>query len=95
MAVTVLPSPGWALVMPSLQSILSRATPPDQQGLLQGGIASVNTGTAIIGPPLATTVFAYFIGPEAPMLLPGASFYLGAVLILASNYVLTELFFTT
>ncbi len=76
--------PGWALVMPSLQSVLSRATPPDQQGLLQGGLASVNTGTAIVGPPMATTVFAYFIGPEAPLLLPGASFYLGAVLILAS-----------
>lgn len=76
--------PGWALVMPSLQSVLSRATPPDQQGLLQGGLASVNTGTAIIGPPLATTAFAYFIGPDAPMLLPGASFYLGALLILAS-----------
>jgi DHA1 family tetracycline resistance protein-like MFS transporter len=83
-AIMLVHIPGWALVMPSLQSILSRATPPDQQGLLQGGLASVNTGTAIVGPPLATTVFAYFIGPEAPLHLPGASFYLGAALILAS-----------
>lgn len=83
-AIMLVHIPGWALVMPSLQSILSRATPPDQQGLLQGGLASVNTGTAIVGPPLATTVFAYFIGPEAPVHLPGASFYLGAALILAS-----------
>jgi len=83
-AIMLVHIPGWALVMPSLQSILSRATPPDQQGLLQGGLASVNTGTAIVGPPLATTAFAYFIGPEAPVHLPGASFYLGAALILAS-----------
>jgi DHA1 family tetracycline resistance protein-like MFS transporter len=83
-AIMLIHIPGWALVMPSLQSILSRATPPDRQGLLQGALASVNTGTAIVGPPLATTVFAYFIGPDAPMLLPGASFYLGAGLILAS-----------
>lgn len=76
--------PGWALVMPSLQALLTGATPPDEQGLLQGALSSVNTGTAIVGPPLATTVFAYFIGPTAPFLLPGASFFLGAGLILVS-----------
>ena len=76
--------PGWALVTPSLQAILSRAAPPNEQGLLQGALGSVNTGTAIVGPPLATTVFAFFIGPDTPMLMPGASFFLGAVLILAS-----------
>lgn len=76
--------PGWALVTPSLQAILSRAAPPNEQGLLQGALGSVNTGTAIVGPPLATTVFAFFIGPDTPMVLPGASFFLGALLILAS-----------
>jgi MFS transporter, DHA1 family, tetracycline resistance protein len=83
-AIMLVHIPGWALVVPSLQALLTRATPPGEQGLLQGALGSVNTGTAIIGPPVATAVFAYFIGPETPMLLPGASFFLGAALLLAS-----------
>lgn len=83
-AIMSLHVPGWALVTPSLQALLTRATPPGEQGLLQGALASVNTGTAMVGPPVATAVFAYFIGPAAPMLLPGASFFLGAALIAAS-----------
>ncbi|MBM3532149.1 MAG: TCR/Tet family MFS transporter [Alphaproteobacteria bacterium] len=83
-AIMLIHIPGWALVTPSLQALLTRATPPNEQGLLQGALASVNTGTAIVGPPVATAVFAYHIGPEAPMLLPGASFLLGALLLLAS-----------
>jgi MFS transporter, DHA1 family, tetracycline resistance protein len=83
-AIMLVHIPGWALVVPALQGILSRAVPSDEQGLLQGALASVNTGTAVIGPPMATQAFAYFIGPAAPLLLPGASFFLGAALTLAA-----------
>ena len=87
-AIMLVHIPGWALVTPSLQALLTRATPLNEQGLLQGALASVNTGTAIIGPPVATSVFAYFIGPDAPMLIPGASFFLGAALLFASIVVI-------
>lgn len=83
-AIMLVHIPGWALVVPSLQGLMTRAVPPSEQGLLQGAFASVNTGTAIVGPPLATAVFAYFISAEAPVHLPGASFFLGAALIVAS-----------
>lgn len=85
MAYAIMPLhiPGWALVVPSMQTIMTRSVPPDEQGLLQGAFASINTGTAIVGPPLATSVFAYFIGPDAPIQLPGASFFLGGALIVA------------
>jgi len=87
-AIMLVHIPGWALVTPSLQALLTRATPRSEQGLLQGALASVNTGTAIIGPPVATAVFAYFIGPEAPMVIPGASFLLGSALLLVSMAVI-------
>jgi DHA1 family tetracycline resistance protein-like MFS transporter len=89
-AIMLIHIPGWALVTPSLQALLSRAVPPGEQGLLQGALASVNTGTAVVGPPLATAAFAYFIGPDAPVYLPGASFFLGSALILASMAIISR-----
>ena len=89
-AVMLIHIPGWALVTPSLQGLLSRAVPPSEQGLLQGALSSVNTGTAVVGPPLATAVFAYFITADAPIYLPGASFFLGAALILASMAIISR-----
>ena len=87
-AIMLIHIPGWALVVPSMQTIMAESVPPGEQGLLQGAFASGNTGTAVIGPPIATAVFAYFIGPDAPVLLPGASFFLGSILIVACIAVL-------
>jgi DHA1 family tetracycline resistance protein-like MFS transporter len=36
----------------------------------------------MVGPFLFTLTFAYFIGPQAPMTLPGAPFLLAAALLL-------------
>jgi len=52
--------------------------------MLQGGIASVNSITAIVGPPLATNLFGYFISAKAPFHLPGAAFFAASALALAS-----------
>jgi hypothetical protein len=46
--------------------------------------ASVMTGTAVVGPPLASGLFAVAIGPQAPVSVPGAPFFLGGVLCLAA-----------
>jgi DHA1 family tetracycline resistance protein-like MFS transporter len=58
--------------------------PASEQGLLQGALASVNTATAVVGPPLANGLFAYFVSPAAPVVLPGAPFFLGSALFLVS-----------
>lgn len=68
------------LAGPAVQGLMSRAVPPTEQGMLQGGLLGVGSLTSIIGPPLATNVFGYFISPRAPFALPGAAFFLGAVL---------------
>jgi len=69
---------------PAAQGLLSKAVPPNEQGMLQGGIASVNSLTAIVGPPLATNLFGYFISAKAPIHLPGAAFFAASALAFAA-----------
>lgn len=71
---------------PALQSIISGHVPPNEQGELQGALTSLMSATSIIGPPLMTNLFAYFTKEEAPVYFPGAAFFLGALLMIASTY---------
>jgi DHA1 family tetracycline resistance protein-like MFS transporter len=65
---------------PAIQGIISNEVPADEQGQIQGGLTSVISLTAIIGPPMMTGLFAYFTKDNAPVYLPGAPFLLGALL---------------
>jgi DHA1 family tetracycline resistance protein-like MFS transporter len=49
---------------------------------LQGANNSVQSVSQLVGPFLFTLTFAYFIGAQAPMKLPGAPFLLAAALLL-------------
>ena len=71
---------GWGLTAPAVQALITREVPPNEQGILQGAISSAQTITGIIGPPVAGSVFGYFIGDAAPFHLPGSAFLLGAIL---------------
>lgn len=70
---------------PALQAIISGHVPPNEQGELQGALTSLMSATSIVGPLLMTNLFAYFTRPGAPVYFPGASFLLGAVLMLGST----------
>ncbi|CAM3673335.1 TCR/Tet family MFS transporter [Mucilaginibacter galii] len=70
---------------PALQGLISNQIPPNEQGELQGGLTSLISVTSIIGPPLMTTLFAWFTSKSAPFLFPGAPFLMGAVLMLVSS----------
>ncbi|MES2731670.1 MAG: TCR/Tet family MFS transporter [Bacteroidota bacterium] len=65
---------------PAIQGLISRQVGPSEQGGLQGALTSLVSVTAIIGPLIATNLFAYFNAPTAPIHLPGAAFLLGTVL---------------
>jgi DHA1 family tetracycline resistance protein-like MFS transporter len=77
---------------PALQGIMSKTTPANAQGALQGAIGSLQGLTMIIGPYGMTQVFAAFIEPGTPIaiggvtiLTHGAPFYFpGAPFVLAS-----------
>lgn len=66
------------LVFPSLQGMMSAGVAPSEQGELQGAVSSIQSLSAIMGPPIMTGSFAYFSSPGAPFYLPGAPFVLAA-----------------
>src|ERR671931_1098168 len=72
------------LVQPALQSLMTRRVSPSEQGQLQGANASIVGLTGIIGPILFTSIFSYFIAPSSVAYVPGAPFYLAALLVLSA-----------
>lgn len=72
------------VVVPALQSILSRATPADAQGELQGVLASLNAIAMIASPLVMTATFRAFTAPGAPLHLPGAPFLLASLLMVGA-----------
>jgi MFS transporter, DHA1 family, tetracycline resistance protein len=72
----------WGVSGAAIQSFMSKRVAPDQQGQLQGANASVQSISQLLGPSLFTLTFAYFIGAETPLHLPGAPFYLASALVL-------------
>lgn len=69
---------------PALQSIITGHVPANEQGELQGALTSLISATTIVGPPMMTGLFSYFISPLAPVYFPGVSFLLGFLFMLAS-----------
>lgn len=68
---------------PALQGLMSNNVPANEQGELQGGLASMASLTAIVSPPLMTQVFAYFTA-DGGVYFPGAPFICAAVLTVAA-----------
>ena len=66
---------------PSIQGIISNQVPSDAQGELQGGLTSLMSLTAIVGPLLMTNLFAYFTSQNSPIYFPGAPFFMSFCLI--------------
>ncbi|MCL4640832.1 MULTISPECIES: TCR/Tet family MFS transporter [Olivibacter] len=73
-----------AIANPALQGFLSNQIPDNEQGELQGGLTSLMSMGAIIGPPIMTFLFARFAGANAPIYFPGAPFSFAALLMFAS-----------
>ena len=71
----------WGVAGAAVQALMTRLVAPDRQGQLQGAITSVQSVSQLVGPFLFTLTFAYFIGPQAPLKLPGAPFLLASALL--------------
>jgi len=74
----------WGIAGPAMQSLMSRRVDPSSQGKLQGAINSLRAITGMAGPVLFTQVFALAISPRATLHLPGAPYFLAALLLVAS-----------
>jgi DHA1 family tetracycline resistance protein-like MFS transporter len=74
----------WGIAAPAMQSLMARHVDPSSQGKLQGAINSLRAITGMAGPVLFTQVFAIAISPRYGLHLPGAPYYLAALLLGAS-----------
>jgi DHA1 family tetracycline resistance protein-like MFS transporter len=72
----------WGVAGAASQALMTQLVAPDKQGQLQGATASVQSVSQMLGPFLFTLTFAYFIGAQAPLKLPGAPFLLASALLL-------------
>jgi MFS transporter, DHA1 family, tetracycline resistance protein len=71
----------WGVAGAATQALTTQLVAPDQQGKLQGATSSVQSVAQMVGPFLFTLTFAYFIGANAPLKLPGAPFLLASALL--------------
>lgn len=89
-----LSSQGWMLIAvilfgaiggvagPAIQGLVAGNVAPNEQGRVQGALASLQSVTSILAPMIYTAgLFSYFTSPAAPFQLPGAPFFLGALSI--------------
>ena len=80
----------WGVAGAATQALMTQLVAPDQQGQLQGATTSVQSVSQLVGPFLFTLTFAYFIGAQAPLKLPGAPFLLASVLLVLALAIATR-----
>jgi DHA1 family tetracycline resistance protein-like MFS transporter len=85
---------GWTIAQPAVQALMSRSVPASEQGLLQGALASMTSLTSIVGPPIWSGLFGFFVSSGAPAIVPGAAFF-GAALVFGIALVLATRWFRT
>ncbi|WP_298140091.1 TCR/Tet family MFS transporter [Flavobacterium sp.] len=72
---------------PAMQAVISSQVPANEQGEIQGTLSSLMSASAIVGPPIMSTVFYYFTHKTAPFQFAGAPFVLGGFLMLLSTII--------
>ena len=80
------------IMTPAVQGMVSRSVGDDEQGGVQGSMSSLNSVAAIIGMPLSTGLFGFFISDSAPAHVPGIAFLFSAVLTLIAIWVAAKSF---
>ncbi len=66
---------------PAIQGLISNQVPSSEQGELQGAMTSLMSLTSIAGPLIMNNLFAYATASDSLFYLPGAPFYLGAIMV--------------
>lgn len=76
------------IASPALQGMMSKATSAENQGELQGVLASVQGLAMIVAPVLMTSLFRTFTAETTAVYLPGAPFIAAAALAFAAMLLL-------
>lgn len=81
----------WTISGPAAQGMMTRRVSEREQGELQGAISSLRAIAVIIGPGLFTFTFAYFIDTKHGWNIPGAPWYLAALLLFIAMIMSTRI----
>ena len=76
---------------PAIQSLLSVKAEPNEQGQLQGALASLQGLTAIVAPLAGSSIFSLFANPAQPDYFPGAPFLMGTAACLIAVAAITSM----
>ncbi len=71
----------WSLSGPAAQGMMTHRVSASEQGELQGAISSMRAIAMLIGPGLFSFTFAWFINAQRGWVMPGAPWYLAAVML--------------
>ena len=63
------------------EALITRQVPANEQGRIQGSLGSLVSLAGIVAPALFAGSFGFFIGPRAPVHLPGVAFLIAALLL--------------
>lgn len=74
----------WGLGGPAMNSLMTKSVDKSQQGQLQGALMSMFGVAGMIAPLVFTQVFSVAISPKWGFRLPGAPYWLAALLMLGS-----------
>lgn len=77
----------WGIASAALLGLMSRRVGPTEQGQLQGANASLMGIANLFGPVVFTQVFALAIAAGGAWRVPGAPFFLAALLLLTAAVV--------
>ena len=71
----------WAVAGPATMALITRQVPGDVQGRIQGSLSSLVSLAGIVAPGVFAGAFGFFIGPHAPVRLPGVAFLIASLLL--------------
>ncbi len=91
MFVVLVPSALSSVGGPALQSLISKDTPSNEQGELQGTLMSIMSLTSIMGPIVYTSLFAHFT-QNTNFYLPGAAYFFAALISLVASVLVLKLY---
>ena len=78
---------------PAIQSLVTSTVSETEQGKIQGALTSLTSVTNIIAPLFFTAgLFKYFTSDEAPVIIPGAPFLVGALLLVIALFIAIAVF---
>jgi DHA1 family tetracycline resistance protein-like MFS transporter len=69
---------------PAIQGLIAGSAPSEEQGSVQGSIASLMSLTAIFAPLLSANLFGLFSGERGVAEIPGMPFFAGSLYVLCA-----------